>query len=212
MKYVTKSAEPQEIIDWKAEDKMYLRGKPNWNRLPSELKDLLRERISQEQGYICCYCERSLVLNNYHLEHIKPKSQNKFPLNQLDYDNILCSCQLELEEGEPRHCGNSKGSWYVENEFVSPLNPDCEEKFKFTGDGGIYPANENDVAAITTIQSLQLNIDKMNNLRKDAIEPFLDDTLSEDELNKFVQEYLVDKTLNNGQFNEFYTTIKCLFV
>ncbi|NOR44296.1 MAG: TIGR02646 family protein [Candidatus Delongbacteria bacterium] len=211
MKYIHKGNEPPEIIDWKNTDKMCQNGNPRWNRLPTELKDLLRKRILEEQGYICCYCERNIGLNDFHLEHIKPKGINKYKIYQLDYNNLLCSCQLELEQGEPRHCGNSKGSWYVEDQFISPLDEDCEERFIFTVDGSIYPANEQDIIARKTIEKLQLDIDKLRNLRKNAIEPFLDENITEEELELFVQGYLVDKRLNNDVFNEFYTTIKYLF-
>lgn len=212
MKYITKKdEEPQVLTDWKANDKMNLRGKPNWKRLPVEVKEILRKTISEEQGFICCYCERIISPDDFHLEHLKPKDDNKYPLLQLDYNNLLCSCQLELEKGEPRHCGNSKGSWYEEDKFVSPLDFSCETRFKYTGDGQILPANENDEAAKTTIQKLKLDIDKLNSLRKDAIEPFLDPNLSQGDLNSFVQGYLVDKNQNEGKFNEFFTTIKYLF-
>ncbi len=213
MKYIIKGTEPSELTDWKLKDKMYQRGKPDWNRLKKEVKDALRNTISKEQGYICCYCERRITENNFHLEHLKPKAESKFPQLQLEYSNLLCSCQLDLEQGEPRHCGNIKGSWYDEENFVSPLDPDCTGRFKFTANGQIYSADENDEAIQTTIEKLRLDIDKLNNLRKDAIEPFLnlDGYLSEEDLKQFIQGYLVDKTANNGMYNEFYTTIKYLF-
>lgn len=190
---------------------MFLRGKPNWDRLSSNIKDILREEICKEQGYICCYCERRLAEKDFHIEHLMPKDRNKFPERQLDYDNLLCSCQLELEKGEPRHCGNSKGSWFQENNFVSPLNPDCEKKFKYTFDGYIEPVDENDEPTITTIEKLRLGIDKLNKLREKAIEPFIEIPLSDKELKKLVTGYLRNKTINGGKYNEFYTTIKFLF-
>lgn len=212
MKYIVKSSEPKESFDWKKSDKMFLRGNPKWKKFPTHLKDILRDAICKEQGYICCYCERNLLPNDYHLEHLLPKAPNKFPLKQLDYDNLLCSCQLELEEGEPRHCGNSKGSWFDDNLFISPLNPDCETKFKYTFDGYIEPANEDDNAAITTIKKLNLDIDKLNALRRGAVAPFVDEEISPEDLNDFVSEYLKDKNENDGKFNEFFTTIRYLFV
>ncbi len=210
---IIKEGEPQEFIDWKKKDKMYVKGKPNWDRLPSSIKNILREKISREQGFICCYCERRITSNDFHLEHLKPKDGSKYPLLQLDYDNLLCSCQLELEKGEPRHCGNGKGSWYDEAKFVSPLQADCENRFKYTYDGQIFPSDSNDDAAITTIARLRLDIDKLNKFRENAIEPFLnlDSSLSQDELNSFVHGYLAEKSEFGGKFNEFYTTIKYLF-
>ncbi len=207
MKHIVKEDEPIEFTKWKnqANDEW----KPTYDDLSGNVKRAVYASLKNEQGSLCCYCERELKNNDYHIEHLNPQERND--VDPLDFSNMLCSCQRRLKKGDPLYCGNSKGSWYIENEFVSPLNPDCEERFIFTGDGGIYPANENDVAAKTTIGRLKLDIDKLNNLRRDAIEPFLDEALSEDELKKFVQGYLLDKDSNNGNYNAFYTTIQYLF-
>lgn len=50
---------------------------------------------------------------------------------------------------------------------------------------------------------------KLNAMRASAIEPFLDDSLSNEELKKFVSGYL--NRNNAGQFGEFWTTIRYLF-
>jgi len=209
MKHIIKGAEPEEFINWKSQDKMYLRNRPNWNRPKQSIKNILRLQIAKEQGFICCYCERRIENNDFHLEHLKPREN--FPFEQLEYENLLCSCQLELGSGEPRFCGNSKGSWYNENLLITPLQNDCEEKFAYTLDGHIEPANEDDLATITTIEKLKLHKDKLNNWRKAAIDPFIDASLSETELEQFVNGYLIEKESNGGKYNEFFTTIKYLF-
>ncbi len=208
MKYITKNKEPIEFTEWKGNDKMYKRGKPNWNRLTSSERDIIREALKKEQGEICCYCESELLVDDYHIEHLKPKAKNKYPELQLEYDNLLCSCQLEIQKGEPRHCGNSKGSWFDDKLLISPLNPSCESKFKYTYDGHIKPEINNDIKAKTTIERLELDIEKLVDMREKAIEPFLDDTLNADELKKFTEIYL---TKQGDKFNPFYSTIKYLF-
>jgi uncharacterized protein (TIGR02646 family) len=214
MKYITKNDEPQSFKDWKDNDKMYKRGKPNWDRFNhskyQDIKTELLESLKKEQGYICCYCEVKLQENDYHPEHLKPKSKGRYPELQLEYENLLCSCQLETESGEPRHCGNSKGSWYDKNLLVSPLNTDCELKFKYNYDGTI---DHTDKASELTIIHLQLSIDKLNDLRNNAIEPFLIDPITFEEISKEDAKIFADAYLNknNGQYNEFYTTIKYLF-
>lgn len=210
MKYIVKNTEPNELLDWKSKDKMYLRSQPKWNRLPTGIKDCLREKISEEQGHICCYCERELVVGEFHLEHLKPKDKNKYPQEQLAYENLLCSCQLELEEGEPRHCGNSKGSWYEENQIITPLDSGCEGRFKYLLDGQVLAIDDNDLAAKTTIFKMQLGEEKLIDLRKNVIESFTDENLSEEEVKLLIEDHLRDKSHNGGKFNEFYTTIKYL--
>ena len=173
------------------------------------IKNIVKESLRQEQGYICCYCERELENGDYHTEHLRPISI--YPNEQINYNNLLCSCQLEIDKGEPRRCGNGKGNWYDDSLLVSPLDPDCESRFIYTVDGQIRPSDEADQAADTTIKKLQLNLDRLNNLRKNVIEPFLDPELSDSELELFVNSYLVEKDQNNGKYNQFYTTIKYLF-
>ena len=206
MKYIVKEAEPIAFTTWK--NLANENWKPTYNELSGTEKDTVYDALLKEQGFICCYCERELRKNDYHIEHLKPKDKHKYPQFQLEYSNLLCSCQRELKSGEPRHCGNSKDNWFDEQLFISPLNPDCEIKFKYTYDGYIEPKDENDVSTKTTIEKLHLGIDKLNAMRKGAIEPFLiDENINENE----IANYLVDKIYNNGKYNEFYTTIKYLF-
>lgn len=208
MKHIVKQEEPQGFVTWKVggQNRTYRGLNRNYR-----IKSVLRNSILEEQGYICCYCERELKDNDRHIEHFKPKDSNKFPQLQLEYSNLFCSCQVNLEKGEPLHCGNSKGNWFDEAFLISPLDPNCESRFKYTFDGQILPNDENDDGAKITIEKLNLN--EIGNLRKGAIEPFLNlnDEMTDDELSNFIEGYLKEKVDNDGKYNEFYTTIKYLF-
>lgn len=207
MKHIVKRAEPEEFLEWKSlanED-----WKPSYNELSGKEKKAVLKSLKEEQGFICCYCERELNENDYHIEHHNPQERGE--IDPLDFSNMICSCQKQLKKGEPRHCGNSKGNWFNEDLFVSPLNPKCESRFKYTGNGEIEVVDNKDIAASTTIEKLQLNIDKLIDMRKKAIAPFLDDTIEDEEFIDLVNGYLKSKEENNGRYNEFYTTIKSLF-
>jgi len=209
MKHIIKNPEPAELLDWKATDRFYIKGDPRWGRIPATVKEVVRESLKAEQGGICCYCERYLQANDYHIEHIKPKGIKVYDNLLAEYENLLCCCQFELQHGHPRHCGNSKGSWYDDTLFVSPLHIGCEDRFSYTFDGYIEPTDPNDTAAATTIFRLQLDIPKLRALRQSLIR-----TLEEfppEELTDFVRGYLADKSENDGEFGQFYTTIKQLF-
>jgi uncharacterized protein (TIGR02646 family) len=207
MKHIIKEEEPTSFIEWKNQ------ANDDWTPVYNNLQGIERQElinsIISEQGFICCYCENEIKPNDCHVEHFKP--QSIYPKHQLDYKNLLCSCQQKLGKKDPRHCGNSKEDWFDENNLISPLISDCESRFKYTFDGYILPSIEDDVAAKITIEKLNLGIDKLNASRNKAIEPFIDDGLSEEDRNIFVTAYLVDKSANNGRFNMFYTTIKSLF-
>jgi len=192
MKHIIKCSEPQAFADWKAlanED-----WQPGYDNLSGKPKEALKDALMEEQGYLCCYCEHRLTLEDSHIEHLRPQSDST--VDPLDFANMLCSCQNQLNKGDPRHCGNLKGDWFDTLLLVSPLDSDCENRFSFTGNGAIKPLLPTDTAATETLNRLGLNIPKLNALRASAIEPFLEETLNEDELRRFVSGYL-EKDENN---------------
>ena len=206
MKHIVKDQNTPDFDEWKAsanED-----WQPTYKNLVDPEKKEVKDSLMKEQGYICCYCERRLTDDDTHIEHFNPQSNNA--VNPLDYANILCSCQNRLEQGEPRHCGHLKGDWFDNRLLVSPLDPDCEGHFAYTADGKIQPARKSDDAARMTIEKLGLNINRLIALRKKAIEPFLDEDLSEQERSQFVSGYLRRNT--GGMFEEFWTTINYIFM
>jgi uncharacterized protein (TIGR02646 family) len=198
MKQIKKGEEPQAFTAWKAlanDD-----WQPSYKDLRNPEKAIVKTALMEEQGYICCYCEQELVATDSHIEHLLP--QDSYPDKALDFSNMLCSCQDQIKKGEPRHCGNLKGDDELE---ISPLDEDCESYFKYTYDGYIEPINEK---AQTTIKKLGLDIAKLNAQRREAIEPFIDGLLTEEELTEFVSAYLKKV---DGRYQPFYTTIQFLF-
>jgi len=202
MKYIQKQAEPLELIQFKNQIN------DNWKPNYADLYKLpIKQALMQEQGFICCYCEQRLDPEDCHIEHFQPQSDPS--VDPLDFSNMLCSCQNQMQKGEPRHCGNLKANWFDSVLLISPLDPNCETSFKFTADGYIQARNNQNKAAIITIQKLGLDIPKLRALRREAIEPFLDESLSPEEFNLFVNKYLSSSP--SGKFNPFWSTIRDLF-
>lgn len=205
MKCINKEKEPKEFSDWKRlENEDW---QPCYNDLSGGIKKSVKDALMKEQGCLCCYCERRLIDNDSHIEHLRPQSDST--VDPLDFSNMLCSCQNQLKKGEPRHCGNLKDNWFDDARLISPLDSGCESRFAFTGDGSIMPALATDAAATETISRLGLDIPKLKALRDSAIEPFLEESLSEDDLRRFVTGYL--QKSSNGLYGEFWTTIRYLF-
>lgn len=207
MKRIQKDEEPEFFRKWKEG------GSPNWNpdwvALDStgDIKRQLMTHLIEEQGGICCYCNRELRDNDFHIEHFRPKERNRYPELALDYDNLLISCQRQLQSREPRHCGMKKGHWFEEGVTVSPLDPDCEKRFEFLEDGRIRAAG-NDSGADKTIKRLGLDIDKLRELRKAAIGAALEgiDALGADELQELIDVYYQRSPANN-RFQPFCAAI-----
>lgn len=208
MKYINKGIEPPFFTAWKMNDKMCKRGRPNWNRLNSEIKIKLRKTLINEQGATCCYCGTRIGIDDSHVEHFRPKNEHKFPHLQLEYDNLFCSCRLELQKTEPRHCGNAKGSWFDEKLTISPLDSMCESRFEFLEDGSIRPYGKNDEGAKKTISHLALDIQKLNELRQSSIAAVLDifDILEEDAIQEQIEIYSQRNPVDE-QFTPFCSAI-----
>ncbi len=205
MKHIDKRGEPDSFTGWKALTSK--EWQPMYRDMPGEIKNSIKSALMREQGFICCYCESRLTVENSHIEHFKPQSDPE--VDSLDFDNMLCSCQNQSKRGEPLHCGHRKGDWFHSELLISPLDPNCEDLFSFTGDGKILPRNKNDQKAVETIGRLDLNIPKLVDMRAKAIEPFLDEGLSPQEFRRLVIGYLkIDKS---GAFGAYWTTIDYLF-
>ncbi|MCF4969804.1 retron system putative HNH endonuclease [Nostoc sp. CMAA1605] len=208
MKYIKKNREPGQFTSWKALANDYWQ--PSWdNNFQAPEKPIVHDALLKEQGFICCYCGMRITRQASHIEHLKPRSQ--YPSLALEYTNLIASCQGESEEPPPIpvHCGHEKKYWYEAKLMVSPLEPNCEAFFKYTGAGEIQPTDDplKQDAAITTIEKLALNIDKLKNMRKLAIDAALDATqgLSYEEIQKLVQGY--NELNNTGEYTPFCAAI-----
>lgn len=204
MKHIQKKTAPDDFLQWVIRKQQRGFQKDDWKRFRGRIKQSVYRSLLDEQGYLCCYCERRIESSDdCHIEHFHPKSM--FPKKEFDYTNFLCSCQKDTRPGEPLHCGKAKGDWFDANLLISPLDSDCEERFAYTGDGGIRPRKPNDKAAKTTIDKLKLDINKLKAVRAKVIEPFLDEALSKKERIRFARQSLIK---SGEKYQEFYTTIQ----
>lgn len=205
MKHIEKMEEPEDLVTWKANDKMYQRNQPKWNRLRSADKQPVHVALLKEQGGICCYCGTSIELDTSHIEHFRPREF--FPNLQLEYDNLLCSCQRELQKEEPIHCGKAKGSWFEDGVTISPLDPNCETLFEYSESGHIAAIGY-EHGADATITHLNLDDDKLVELRKAAIGAAIDglDTFQEEEIQKMIETYSQQSPATN-RFQPFCIAI-----
>jgi len=227
VKYIQKQREPEEFTQWKQKTH-------TWKQFTKKtrIRNLVKISLLNEQFYLCCYCEQSLdnepsqveslsdsdineddqpddpslKTEQAHIEHFQPKSNpNVDPLN---YENLLCSCLKDWPPNIPLHCGALKDNWFDPVLLISPLDPTCESRFAYSAEGDIIPANPDDIAAATTIEKLGLNIPKLRAMRAAAADLFMDESLSLEEINRLVDDYLQEK---NGRLNRFWTTIKYLY-
>jgi uncharacterized protein (TIGR02646 family) len=207
MKYIEKGEEPGAFTEWKKKPDNLQRTWKSFRR--TKAKNQLLQALLEEQGYICCYCCSSITKENCHIEHLKP--QNEDEKSRFEYKNLMVSCQGEDEDKPsiPVHCGHQKQGWYDKNLFVSPLEPNCAEFFKYSSSGEILPTDNLDkkAASETTIEKLALNIRKLQRMRKKAIDAELlnIEDLNEAEIQQLIKAYGIPDI--NGQYTPFCTAI-----
>lgn len=67
------------------------------------------------------------------IEHWRP--QSKYPAKQLDYRNLLATCQGNTGKEEDEHCDRRKKDAEIS---INPLNQTCETLIRYDGAGKIY--------------------------------------------------------------------------
>ncbi len=183
MKHIVKGKSPEAFEAWKAlanDD-----WQPSYAELKSPEKQCVHVALLVEQGFVCCYCGRSITAVESHIEHFRP--QELRPDLELSFANLFASCIRETTEKMPLSCGHAKKNQFDESLAISPLDPGCERRFIFNlPDGRILPNADSDAGAGYMIDTLQLNINHLRNQRKELLsrtfDPVFINEASEEEL------------------------------
>ena len=167
---IFKRQEPEFFLNWKNRLKVRTQ-KPSYADLSDfknkEIKEELHEALLEEQGGLCCYCGRKVMLENSHIEHFRP--QSRYPDCSVIYENLHTSCIRSPHKGSIRYCGHFKDDKFDENLCISPLETDCEKRFLYTFEGEIQPRDEHDKNASYMIEILNLNAPPLVGRRKDLL-------------------------------------------
>ncbi|WP_122280641.1 retron system putative HNH endonuclease [Pseudomonas syringae] len=187
MRRVIKGTEPASLTEWKAsanED-----WTPTYPTLQNPQRRDLHNSLLQEQNFLCCYCGAETDLDNSHIEHFRP--QERYQPLALEYSNLHASCLRGTNKGTLLHCGHRKRSWFDEQLHVSPLEDDCEQRFRYLPNGKIQSNHPADAPAATMIEKLALDIAYLTKRRQEAITRVFDEqilaSISDTELTLLVQ-------------------------
>lgn len=89
MLYIKKGVEPAALIQAKRD------GLKNYDEMSTNVKDILKEHLAAEQGYLCAYCMRRLNLDTMQIEHYKAQHADDEDYDSaltIDYHNMLGVC------------------------------------------------------------------------------------------------------------------------
>jgi len=198
MKYIKKGLEPTALAAWKAQANTDWY--PNYKDLRNPEKPIVLDALLAEQGHLCCYCESEIEPATAHIEHLRPQADPA--VDALDYGNMLGCCTA------PARCGAAKGDWW-EPEMVSPLNPSCEWRLTYLGDGRIGSVSPEDGAAARTIAQLKLDAPELRALRREVITAFIAETCSPEEFEICLRRHLEPD--ERGRLRHFHSAVRQVF-
>lgn len=162
MKQIIKLNEPNSLVEHRAKEHS------NFDNIPANTKEQLRQNLLSEQGHICCYCMKRIPENNppnLKVEHLFCQADNQNL--QLNYSNLFASCTGN--EGQPKikqTCDTKKGNSVL---TINPISnsPNCESLFKFNADGEISLLIENADISRQINEVLNLNMQTLKDNRRE---------------------------------------------
>ena len=160
---------PQELTDWLALES------PDWQPsypFPGDIRQPVVDELWEAQRALCVYCGRRLDRDRperIHIEHFRPRSS--YPDLSLELANLFLSCGPEVEAGTPSEtCGHAKGDRFDEAGCIEPEYPACTRRFRFLLSGDVAPRSDDDAAAGTMIELLNLNHRELRKDREDILD------------------------------------------
>lgn len=173
MKFVKKSNTPQFFIN----DTI---GLANWSEYYGSKKRKLKEYILEnEQYYLCIYCEMKVVIEQTHIEHLKPKGIPLYKHLIYDYNNLGISCNGICHnikgDDNPSSCGHVKKSKFDNDLFLNPteiedLSNYFEYEYDSFGNVQILSSPKNPIKSNYMINELlELNCPELTRARKIVI-------------------------------------------
>jgi len=135
-------------------------------------KETLRVALVTEQRGLCCYCLSRIrpEIGAMKIEHWH--SQDSFPTEQLDYQNLLGSCPGgQGQRSHQQHCDAKKGNALFSRNPANPAHR-VESFIRYEADGRIASTDLAFDAELNEV--LNLNAAFLKNNRKAALDGFKD--------------------------------------
>lgn len=221
MRRIIKNAEPVEFINWKNNFIIANGRAATYEDLRGDPYLHLKESLLNEQGYICCYCERQIGQQQYlqdcDIEHFMPRNPDPRELSatecricrdaQLTYTNLFASCKGE-EAYSADHCNHKKDNWFDFKDCISPIDMRIGGIFGFRLNGEIFIIN-----SIGQKMASHLNLSSyvLESQRKAAFDTVLDIEFEDEDLlfdKDYVEAVIEDyDNMQEGKYAEFCSMI-----
>ncbi|EGQ9185409.1 TPA: retron system putative HNH endonuclease [Vibrio parahaemolyticus] len=172
------------------------------------VKNILKDSLLKEQGYICAYCMRRIDAKSMKVEHLK--CQDKYKELDLNYNNLLASCCGH--SGTPlrnQTCDSRKGNEEITIDMFGKSIP-FHSHLRFQRNGRICSLNQTFDEEINEI--LNLNHTRLVSNRKFVMEG-LEQQLSKKKGGRTKAELIVLLSKmctkdRDGKYIEYYAVLK----
>lgn len=169
MRRIAKTHPPQELNRWREANRDV--NHTYRDLMGTQAHAALKDKLLQEQGWLCAYTGKTIQSDSSHVEHIKPQCACG-EWEDVEYRNVVACFPADGGDVSQGFGAPVKASWWDEPRFVSPLSQDCERRFRFAWSGHIHPNPENHEPARETIKVLKLDGEPLRQLRKARIDGF----------------------------------------
>lgn len=129
-------------------------------------KELIRQNLVDEQGYICAYCMGKIDINNSTIEHYisqsrhedSPYSEEEHKKQSLLYSNMYGVCV-----NNSKHCDKKRENFPIK--ILDPHKSSCEDLITYSLDGKIIPTGKDEDLVEYDINLLGLNCKELKDRR-----------------------------------------------
>ena len=195
MTHIQKHSPPNKFVEFLQQNK-----NAHFDDMPSEVKQILRDSLLKEQGYLCAYCMSRIDEKNIKIEHYVPRNNE----NELDYKNLLAVCEGNSfgNEDKYQHCDTKKGNKTLK---IDPQNKYHISKISYKPDGTIYSNEFNDdLNKILNLNGNDKDEDEDKDEDKDKDEGYLKNNRKTalDTLKSEIHKIYKDKTVTFNFFKK----------
>jgi uncharacterized protein (TIGR02646 family) len=167
MRLLQKASEPRELAEYRSMPDAH------FDRLPTFVKNAIRQALVREQRGLCCYCmarvEPTAALSDHRMkiEHLVARSVD--PDLALTWTNLLACCfGNDAKARTPKHCDTSKRDRVL---TVSPFRAEDIASLSYRENGEIQTSRAELAFDITS--TLNLNLAELCNNRQVALRTLL---------------------------------------
>ena len=170
MKKINKSGEPSSLTKLKRKT-----SSNKWEDIHTEQNRSIYEdclfQCMDDQNYLCGYTEIKLD-DNYHIDHFIKRDID--PRQTFDWQNMIAAVHDSKFGADFKDKTVNKNDYNKRlkkyNCILNPVTENMENRFIFSTNGVIEPADRNDREATETIRVFNLQEDSLNSRRKQAME------------------------------------------